>query len=129
MAKTKTAKLGRDIGPYMRRLLEDEQVHDQLSDAAARLRKAYQRAERKKKGAKAAEDKKLYAHVRGAATSLRGAALALQRKPPPKPKSRGRKIVVVGALAGGAALLAKRSSGSNGSSEYTERPAEPAHAG
>ena len=110
--KTKTADLPRSAAPYVRRLLEDEHVHDQLSDAATRLRKAYRRAERKKKGAKAAEDKKLYAHVRGAAGSLRGAALALQRKPPPKPKRRGRKVVLVAALAGGVVLLAKRASGS-----------------
>jgi hypothetical protein len=110
MAKSKTAKLKGDAGPYLRRLLEDERVHDNLSDAAARLRKAYRRAERKKKGAKAAEDKKLYEHVRGAAGSLRGAAMALQRKPPPKPKRRGRKILMVGALGGGAWLLAKRGS-------------------
>ena len=99
MAKTKTAKLTRDARPYLRRLLEDERVHDQLSDAAAQMRKAYRRAERKKKRAKAAEDKKLYAHVRRAAASLRGAAMALQRKPPPKPKRRGRKVVLVLLLA------------------------------
>jgi hypothetical protein len=110
--KTKTADLTRGAAPYVRRLLEDERVHDQLSDAATRLRKAYRRAERKKKGAKAAEDKKLYAHVRGAAGSLRGAALALQRKPPPKPKRRGRKVVRVATLAGGVVLLAKRASAS-----------------
>ena len=125
MAKTKTAKLTRDAGPYVRRLLEDERVHDQLSDAAARLRKAYRRAERKKKGAKAAEDKKLYAHVRGAATSLRGAAMTLQRKPPPKPKRRGRKVVLVGTLAGGAVLLAKRTATSEDERDYADRPAEP----
>jgi hypothetical protein len=125
MANTKTANLTRDAGPYVRRLLEDEQVHDQLSDAAARLRKAYRRADRKKKGAKAAEDKKLYAHVRGAASSLRGAALALQRKPPPKPKRRGRKVLMIGALAGGALLLAKRSSANGARRNYDDRPAEP----
>jgi chemotaxis response regulator CheB len=111
--KTKTADLTRGAAPYVRRLLEDEYVHDQLSDAATRLRKAYRRAERKKKGAKAAEDKKLYAHVRGAAGSLRGAALALQRKPPPKQsKRRGRKLVLVATLAGGVVLLAKWASAS-----------------
>jgi chemotaxis response regulator CheB len=114
---TKTATLKRDAGPYVRRLLEDEHVHEQLSEAATRLRKAYERADRKKKGAKAAEDKKLYAHLRGAASSLRGAALALQRKPPPKPKRRGRKLVLVAALTGGAVLLAKRSAANANASD------------
>jgi hypothetical protein len=114
---TKTATLKRDAGPYVRRLLEDEHVHEQLSEAATRLRKAYERADRKKKGAKAAEDEKLYAHVRGAVSSLRGAALALQRKPPPKPKRRGRKLVLLAALAGGAVLLAKRSAANANASD------------
>jgi hypothetical protein len=123
LAQSKTAQLTRDAGPYVRRLLEDEYVHDQLSDAAARLRKAYDRAERKKKGAKAAEDKKVYAHVRGAASSLRGAALALQRKPP-KPKRRGRQVLVVGSLVGGVVLLAKwASAGVNGDSPAAPAPA------
>jgi hypothetical protein len=122
MAQTKTARLTRDAGPYVRRLLEDEYIHDQLSDAAARLRKAYDRAERKKKGAKAAEDKKLYAHVRGAAGSLRSAALALQRKPP-EPKRRGRKVLVVGSLVGGVVLLAKWASGSANDSPAAQAPA------
>jgi hypothetical protein len=112
MAQTKTAKLARDAGPYVRRLLEDERVHDELSDAVAQLRKAYDRAERKKKGAKAAEDKKLYDHLRGAAGSLRGAALSLQRRPPPQPKHRARKILVVGTLVGGVVLLARWALGS-----------------
>jgi hypothetical protein len=124
MAQTKTAKLTRDAGPYVRRLLEDEHVHDQLSDAATRLRKAYQRADRKK-SSKAIEDKKLYAHVREAAGSLRGAALALQRKPPPKPKRRGRTLVVLVALAGGAVLVAKRRS----ATPEGHNPADPAPAG
>jgi hypothetical protein len=120
--KTKTADLPRSAAPYVRRLLEDERVHEQLGDAATRLRKAYQRVDRKK-GAKAVEDKKLYAHVREAAGSLRGAALALQRKPPPKPKRRGRTLVVV-ALTGAVVLLAKwasaRTAARNDDSQATD---------
>jgi hypothetical protein len=125
MAQTKTTKQAHDAMPYVRRLLEDERVHDQLSEAATRLRKAYRRADRKK-GAKAVEDKKVYAHVRGAAASLRGAALALQRKPPPKPKRRGRTVVLAVALAGVAVLLAKRASASTDDPNAASRPAEPA---
>jgi hypothetical protein len=90
---------------YLQRLVEDDYVHEQITEAVSRLHKAYRRAERKK-GAKAAEDKKLYAHVREAAGSIRRAAMAVQRKPP-KPRRRGRKLVV-GALVGAGALVAAR---------------------
>jgi predicted RNA-binding Zn ribbon-like protein len=106
----KTAQRKDDAALYLRRLIEDEQVQNQLADAAAKLRKAYERAERTKKGAKAAEDKKLYAHVREAAGSLRGAVIAL-RKPPPKPKRRGRTVAIVGVALVGAGLVAKRVAG------------------
>ena len=129
MPKTKTATLSRNAGPYVRRLLEDERVHDQLSDAAAKLRKAYRRADRKKKGGKAAEDKKLYAHLRGAATSLRGAVLALQRKPP-EPRHRGRRLLAVGTLTGATVLLAKWASAStNGRSAASTPSVGPVAAG
>ena len=104
MAKTKTDRLKTNAAPVLRRLVEDEYVHEQITEAAARLHKAYRRADRKN-GAKAAEDKKLYAHVRAAAGSLRRAALALQPKPPPK--RRGRKLMALGVVAGGA-VLARR---------------------
>ncbi len=106
----KTDQLKSTAVPYLRRLAEDEQVHDQLSDAATRLRKAYRRGKRKK-GAKAAEDKKLYAHVRASVASLRRAVRALQRKPEPKPKRRGRKVLAVGALGAGALMARRRRTG------------------
>jgi hypothetical protein len=119
----KTAQLTNNAAPYLRRLVEDEQVHDQLAEAAARLRKAYHRAERTKKGARAAEDKELYAHVRAAAGSLRRAAIALS-KPPPKPKRRGRTVVIVAVAGAGAVLLAKHAAGGSEKRDYSAaRPA------
>jgi hypothetical protein len=120
----KTAQLRKNVAPYMRRLMEDERVHEHLTEASAALRKAYSRG-RRKKGAKAAEDKKLYAHVRAAAVSLRRAGTALQRKPPPKPKRRGRKLLLAGALGGGAWWLAKRRSDRAADRVYADRPREP----
>jgi hypothetical protein len=122
MAKTKEHKT--DVAFVLRRLVEDEHVHDQLSEAAARLNKAYRRA-RRKKGAQVAADKKLYAHVRAAVGSLRRAARALQRTPPPKPKRRGRKLLLAGGLAIGAGLLAKRVSGRAEGRNYADRPSQP----
>ena len=114
----KTAQRKDEAALYMRRLLEDERVHDQLADAAARVREAYQRIERTKKGGKAAEDKKLYENVREAAGSLRGAVIAL-RQPPPKPKRTGRKVLIVAVAAVGAGLIAKRVVGGSETPDYS----------
>ena len=114
----KTAQRRDEAALYMRRLLEDERIHDQLADAATRLRKAYERAERTKKGGKAAEDKQLYANVREAAGSLRAAVIAL-RQPPPKPKRTGRKVLIAVVAVAGAGLVAKRVSGSSEAPDYS----------
>jgi hypothetical protein len=121
----KTAQLKKNAAPYMRRLITDEQVHEHLTDAAAGLRKAYSRGKRKK-GVKAAEDKKLYAHLRAAVAALRRAGMAIRRTPPPKPKRRGRKLLLAGALGGGAWWVAKRGSDRSEDRTYADRPHEPA---
>jgi hypothetical protein len=106
MAKARKAG---SAATYARRLVDDAYVQEQLTDAAARLRAAYARASRKR--GKAAEDKKLYEHLRQAAGSIRKAILALRRRRP-EPKRRGRKLVVVALAAGGAAaVLTKRGRG------------------
>jgi ferric-dicitrate binding protein FerR (iron transport regulator) len=99
MAKSNNAK---SALPYARRLLEDEYVQEQLRNAAGGLRAAYDRA--RKQRAQAPEDKRLYGHVREAATSIRNAATALQR-PKPKPKRRLRKVAVLAGAVGACALL------------------------
>ena len=93
--------------PYVRRLLEDEYVQEQLRGAAQGLRSVYERA-RKERG-KATEDKHLYGNLRHAATSIRNAATALQRpKPEPKKKRRLGKIAVLAFAVGGSAWLVMR---------------------
>ena len=107
---------------YARRLTEDDYVHDQLRQAAGGLRQAYGLAARRR--GRAAEDKKLYGHLRKSATSVRRAALALQRKPP-EPKHRGRKLGLV-VLAGGAAAVAMSVSGRARVRSLMSRGGEPA---
>jgi ferric-dicitrate binding protein FerR (iron transport regulator) len=99
MAKTNKAKAA---VPYARRLLEDEYVQEQLREAVSGLRAAYERARSER--AQATEDKRLYGHLRQAATATRKATLAL-RRPQPKPKRRVRKIAVLAFAVGGCALL------------------------
>jgi len=98
MAKTK--KQAKSAVPYVRRVLEDEYVHEQLRRASAGLRAAYGRVSSRR--GEAAEDKKLYGHLREAATSARRAVLAVRRRP--EPKRRGRKLLLVVVAGGGAAV-------------------------
>jgi hypothetical protein len=51
---------------YIRRLPENDYFHEQLHDAAAALSKAYRRAAKGR--SQAVEDKRLYGHLREAAT-------------------------------------------------------------
>jgi hypothetical protein len=98
MAKTARAK---QALPYLRGLADDEYVQEQIRNALDGLASASRRIARKR--GKAAEDKKLYDNLRHAATSVRNASRALQRKP--EPRRRGRKLIVVAAAAGGVALV------------------------
>jgi hypothetical protein len=133
--KTKSKKKkAKKAAPYVRRTLQDERVHKHLSDAAEGLRKAYSRAARQP-GAKAVEDKKLYAHVRGALASLR-AALGIVREPEPEPPKRlKRKAFTVAVLVGTAGFAAKRIASRRGgddtrdySAARSNGPVEPARA-
>jgi hypothetical protein len=104
MAKKKPAT---KPAAYMRGLAENEYVQNQLGEAAAALTKAYRRAAKGR--GQAVEDKKLYSHLREAATSIRNAAHTLRRrKPKPAPKRRGRKLIPIAAAGCGAALLWSR---------------------
>jgi hypothetical protein len=104
---------------HLQRVAEDEYVQNQLRTAATRLREVYGRATRQ--GAKAAEDKKLYAKIREAATSIRRAAGAVQ-EPPPKAKHRRRRASLLGAAAVAAAAFAKKRR------SQADLPSEPAEA-
>jgi hypothetical protein len=105
--KSKNARTARSAMPYAQRLIGDEYIQDQLRNAFVKLRDVYGRAARHP--GKAAEDKQLYGSLREAVTSIRRAVGAIQ-EPPPKPKRRGRQVLVLAMLATGAALLAKQAS-------------------
>jgi ferric-dicitrate binding protein FerR (iron transport regulator) len=71
----------------LQRLLEDDYVHEQITEASAGVRDAYRRV-RRLPPEKAVQDKKVYDRLRAAAS---GATLATRRalgKPEPKPKRR-----------------------------------------
>jgi hypothetical protein len=126
---TKKKKQAKKAVPYLRRTLEDERVHGHIADAAAALRKAYDRASRR--GGATVEDKKFYDQVRESAGSLRAAVLAIGKEPEPEPKRRGRKLLIVVVLAAVGVVIAKkkRASDSVGARDTADRPAEPVEPG
>jgi hypothetical protein len=82
----------------LRRLLEDDYVHEQLAEASAGVRGAYRRV-RRLPPEKAVQDKAVYDRLRQAATGATQAALGALGKPERKPKRRNPlpALVVLGA--------------------------------
>jgi len=88
--------------PYVQRLVDDEDLRDDLREAFKSARKAYDRADGKSP-AKAFEDKKVQRELKSAAEALKSAAEALRE--PPK-RSHGFAKVLVIAVAGAVLALA-----------------------
>jgi hypothetical protein len=105
MAKTtsRTEQAKRVVG----RLLRDEEVQGHLRSAATRLQEAGARVNARRPS-KAVEDKKVYAKVREALTSLTKAARSLRSEP--EPKRRGRKLLLLAAVVGAVAFAIKKRS-------------------
>jgi len=94
--------------PYVQRLIEDEELRDNLRDAFEAARGAYGRATGNGKGAVKAvtSDKKVQKDLRTAAESLRDASEQLQGKRKRKrKKSRLGRILLLGIVAAGIALV------------------------
>jgi hypothetical protein len=111
MTKTK-ANQAADIystareNPYVQRLIEDEELRDNLRDAFEAARGAYTRATGNGKGAVKAvtSDKKVQKDLRTAAESLREASEAL-KGPRKRKKSRLGRLILFGIVAGIVALV------------------------
>ncbi len=89
--------------PYVQRLIDDEELRDNLRTAYESARNAYDRIANGKGPAKAIlDDKKTQKELREAATSLRDAADALRGAKRKKKSRKGRILLVL--VAAGAAL-------------------------
>ena len=89
--------------PYVRRLIEDQELRNNVRDAFEAARHAYQRMSNGKGPVKAiAEDKKVQRDLRSAAESLREASEQIRGK---RKKRRWGRLLVV-ALIGGALAIA-----------------------
>ncbi|HEX8074710.1 MAG TPA: hypothetical protein VF545_06990 [Thermoleophilaceae bacterium] len=91
--------------PYVQRIVEDDQLRDDLRTAYESARKAYERMSNGKGPAKALmDDKKTQRELKDAASSLRSAADTLRGAKAKKKRRRGGRIVLL--LVGAGAALA-----------------------
>ncbi len=85
--QSRAAEAAETARPYVKRLIEDDELRDNLREAYDAARDAYERAANGKGAAKLLEDKKLQGDLRTAAESLRSATETLRE--PEKTKKRG----------------------------------------
>ncbi len=92
--------------PYMQRLVEDQDLRENLRTAFGSARKAYTRMSNGRGPATKAlmEDKKVQRELREAASSLREAADSLRGAKKKRKRGRFRRLVVVSIVGGGLAL-------------------------
>src|SRR5262249_54552498 len=110
-AKKKAVKAGAAAvavknSPYVQRLVEDEELRDNLVHAYEYAPSAANRVSHGKSPAKAVfDDKKLQRDIRELASSLRDATVALREGPQKKKRSGGfGKVLLVGLIGAGLAL-------------------------
>jgi hypothetical protein len=107
-AKARKAAEGAWGNPYVRRVVEDAELRENVRQAYESLRTVYGRLSNGKPvGKQLTDDKKLHKEVRQAAEALRDAGSAL-REGPKKRKRRGgfAKLLVIGAAGAGIAMVA-----------------------
>ncbi len=85
-AKEKASGAYESARPYVQRLIEDEELRDNLREAYEAGRNAYERASGAKKPSALLDDKRLQRDLKSASESLRAASEAL-REPEKRPKS------------------------------------------
>jgi hypothetical protein len=113
MAKSRTAKASSAAraareNPYVNRLIEDDELRDNIRSAYQATRSAYGRLSNGKGPTKALmEDKKLHRELRDAANALRDAGTALREGPRRRRGGLGRKLFVLAIGAGLALALSE----------------------
>jgi hypothetical protein len=109
-AKKKAAKAGRAAmkaryNPYVQRIVEDEDLRENLWQAYESARKAFARMSNGKSPSKAIfDDKKLHKDIKRTGESIRDAGVALRDAPKRKRKGGVGKLLLVGLVGGGVAL-------------------------
>ena len=111
-AKKKAAKAGQAAmraryNPYVQRLVEDEDLRENIVQAYESSRQAYGRLSNGKSPTKAIfDDKRLQKDIKSAAESIRDAGVALREAPRRKRKRKGGigRLLLVGVVGAGVAL-------------------------
>ena len=109
-AKKKAAKAGKAAmkaryNPYVRRLVEDEDLRDNIVQAYESARQAVGRLQNGKSPTKAIfDDRKLQKDIRTAATNVRDASVALREAPKRRRGGGLGKLLLLGVVGGGVAL-------------------------
>ena len=112
MANKKVQKAGKAAqsarsNPYVQRLIEDEDLRQNIVEAFESARDAYGRLNNGKSPAKQVfEDKRLQKHIKETAGNVRDASVALYEAPKKKRSGGGLGRVVLLGLVGGAVALA-----------------------
>jgi hypothetical protein len=103
--KAQKAAMQARYNPYVQRVIEDEDLRDNIVQAYDSARKAYARLTNgKSPTTQIFDDKKLQKHVKSAASNVKDASVALHEAPKKKSGLSFGKMLVLGAVGAGAAL-------------------------
>ena len=102
--KAQAAAMKAKANPYVKRIVEDEDLRQNIADAYESARKAYARLSNGKSPTKQIfDDKKLQKEIKNAAASFKDASVAL-REPPKRKRGSLGKVLLVGVAGAGVAL-------------------------
>jgi hypothetical protein len=105
--KAQKAAMKARYNPYVQRVIEDEDLRDNLMQAYESARKAYGRLMNGKSPTKQIfDDKKLQKDIKKAASNVKDASVALREAPNQKRRLSFGRVLVLGAVGTGVALAA-----------------------
>jgi hypothetical protein len=103
--KAKKAAMQARYNPYVQRIVEDDDLRDNIVQAYESARKAYSRLTNGKSPTKQIfDDKKLQKEIKKAASNVRDASVALHEAPKKSGGLSLKRVLLLGAVGGGVAL-------------------------
>jgi len=103
--KAQKAAMQARYNPYVQRIVEDEDLRDNIVQAYESARKAYSRLTNGKSPTKQIfDDKKLQKEIKSAASNVRDASVALHEAPNRSGGLSFKRVLLLGAIGGGVAL-------------------------
>jgi O-phosphoseryl-tRNA(Cys) synthetase len=103
--KAKKAAMQARYNPYVQRIVEDDDLRDNIVQAYESARKAYSRLTNGKSPTKQIfDDKKLQKEIKKAASNVRDASVALHEAPKKSGGLSLKRVLLLGAVGGGIAL-------------------------